>query len=420
MTVGRYYIFSRFMEYGIIFCSAEWIKKSAVLLLVMAIYYKKRSCADAIKYVLPFVVLTSIIFIGGYFDIQPPQDNSDQLIYNKVNCIISRNQHIALYFISSALMVICSLLLIARDGVKVKAKSFLYLPLSIILCIPLNFGENFFDINSIDKSSLLWFKSFSIWHLIAVLFLIGSTILTYQLLKRKSKEDAHVYLCALATLLLIQYHSRYSMTMGDGYGKYHTLFDCIPLYICNIGTYVVCLGIYLQKRALYVLSFIIHAAGAISVFVYFGNDNVSNFGIIFSYTFLNFTFVHCTLFVLSVMPFMLKEYVFRKKDFILALSYYFVVIITASIASSLVTSLSTLWNIDGVYLTTPLYPNYAFTQINPLPLDVPPLLTFTVWKYQVNLLYVLGLYAVYVLIFIAFSSIFVGVNKLYKKRAVTE
>ena len=49
-----------------------------------------------------------------------------------------------------------------------------------------------------------------------------------------------------------------------------------------------------------------------------------------------------------------------------------------------------------------ILPNYAFTQINPLPFEVPPVVTITMWGYEINALYVLGLYMVYVAIFFAF------------------
>ena len=74
---------------------------------------------------------------------------------------------------------------------------------------------------------------------------------------------------------------------------------------------------------------------------------------------------------------------------------------------ALVTSASMTWHTEnGYYLTEGelIYPNYAFTQINPLPFDIPPVWTLKIWNYNLNMLYILGLYAVYVALFFAFTG----------------
>ena len=53
-----------------------------------------------------------------------------------------------------------------------------------------------------------------------------------------------------------QYHSKDSIVMGDGYNVYHTVFACIPLFICNIGVYVACLSVIFRKKVLYSISFL--------------------------------------------------------------------------------------------------------------------------------------------------------------------
>jgi hypothetical protein len=72
---------------------------------------------------------------------------------------------------------------------------------------------------------------------------------------------------------------------------------------------------------------------------------------------------------------------------------------------------------DGYYLPLDglLKPNYAFTQINPLPFEVPPVITLTVWKYQINVLYILGLYAAYVALFFAFTGAYYAFLAIRKK-----
>ena len=154
------------------------------------------------------------------------------------------------------------------------------------------------------------------------------------------------------------------------------------------------------------MAFFIHAAGAISVFVYFGRDEMSDYGIFCSYSILYFCLTHCLLFALSVLPSALGHYKFRFKDCIIPLAYYFAVIVIASIASALVSSASMDFSYGGFVLGDDyLLPNYAFTQINPLPFEVP-MWRLTIWRYDLNALYIIGLYAFYVGIFAVFNAFY--------------
>jgi uncharacterized membrane protein YwaF len=254
--------------------------------------------------------------------------------------------------------------------------------------------------------------------LLAIVVLVGLTIGAYYFLKRLTPERRQLWLAAIAMVLLLQYHCKDSMIMGDGYNVYHTVLSCVPLFICNIGVYVAAISIFMKKRILYALSFYIHAAGALTVFVYFGKNDMSNYGIFCSYSILYFCLTHSLLFILSTMPTALGIYKFRHKDRIPALIYYFAVIILAAIASALVTSWSqTLQASDGSFplADNPLIPNYAFTQNNPLPFDVPPVLTLTIWKYQLNVLYILGLYAAYVALFEILNGAYFAFLAIRKK-----
>ena len=96
-------------------------------------------------------------------------------------------------------------------------------------------------------------------------------------------------------------------------------------------------------------------------------------------------------------------YKFRIKDCLIPLAYYFAVIIVASVASAAVTGWSASLGLEGDDL---IIPNYAFTQINPLPFEVPPVLVLELWGYEINVLYVLGLYAFYVAIFFTFYGLY--------------
>lgn len=403
-TVGDYYIFNRISEYGFFFSVSQWIKKAGLLLILAAVFFKCKSCADAVKYTLPLFVILSCCLFGGFFDIVPPAEpGSAQEIFNSVNLGFPKGLNMALFFIENIALVACCGLFMARDGFKVKAKPFITLPCAIAAVMPLNIFENFFDITKIPADSFLRFYNFTIWHFIALAALVGATVGIYYFLKNKPREQQDKYLAVLALVLLIQYHCKDSMLMGDGYNVYNTVFAALPLFICNVGVYVACLSVIFKKRVLYSISFFIHAVGALTVFVYFGKNDMSNYGIFCSYSILYFCLTHCLLFALCVIPSALGHYKFKIKDCIIPLVYYCVVIIIAAAASELVTEyLSNLGLKIGSLPTDDMTPpNYAFTQVNPLPFDVPNLIPIPGLKH-VNVFYVILVYVAYVCLFFAF------------------
>ncbi|MDE6441683.1 MAG: YwaF family protein [Clostridia bacterium] len=427
-TVSDYYIFNRISEYGFIFTLSQWVKKAGLLLIPLAVYYNKKCCADIAKYVLPVFVIISCCTFGSFFDATAITETSTpaQLVFAHINEFMPKAANMALFFVSNALYIIICAGLFIRDGYKVNAKSFIWLPFAFVACMPLNIFENFFDINEIPADSFLRFKNFTVWHALAIIVLAGFTVASYYFLRNKDKRTQDGFLIAGAIVMLIQYHSKDSMVMGDGYNVYNTIFACIPLFICNIGVYVAALSVIIKKRITYSISFFVHAAGAISVFVYFGRDEISNYGIFCSYSILYFCATHCLLFALSVLPSALGHYKFRLKDCIIPLVYYLCVIIIASVASALVTSASMEFSYNGYVLDESEYilPNYAFTQINPLPFEVP-LVGLTIWRYDLSVLYILGLYAFYVGIFAVFnifyySFLFIRKKLLHRKIQVPE
>ena len=401
-TISDYYIFNRISEFGA-FAAAQWLKKAGLLLIPAAIFFKNKKCADSAKYIIPAAVIISLCTFGGFFDITKTAETPAQEIYNSINLFMPKWLHITLFAAESAAMLGACAVLFITYGFKVEAKSFIYLVAGTVAAMPLNIFENFFDINAIPQNSFLRFKNFTVWHLAAILALIGATAGGYYFLRNKQRDEQFRWLCAAAGALLLQYHSKDSMVMGDGYNVYNTVFACIPLFICNIGVYVSALSVFLRRKTLYATSFFVHAGGAISVFVYFGKDSMSNYGIFCSYSILYFCFTHIFLFMLCVLPSALGMYKFRIKDCIIPLIYYFIVIVLASVASAAVTGYSMSLGLEGDDV---LMPNYAFTQINPLPFEVPPVVTLNLWGYEVNVLYILGLYAAYVAIFFAFYGFY--------------
>ncbi len=422
-TVSDYYIFNRIGEFNFIFVLSQWVKKCGLLLLPLAVYYKKKCCADIAKYFLPLFVILSACTFGSFFDITKitPDSTGKELCFASINEFIPKWLNITAFFITCGLyLAVCALLFI-RDGYKVDAKSFKYLPVAFIAVMPLNIFENFFDINNFTPKHFLWFKNFTIWHLLAVAALAASTAGAWFFLKTKPKNLQNDYLAAIAVTLLIQYHSKDSMLLGDGYNVYSYVFSAIPLFICNIGVYVASLSVLLRKRALYAISFFVHAVGALTVFIYFGKDEMSNYGIIFSYSIIYFCFTHCLLFILCVIPTALGHYKFKPKDCIIPLVYYFIVIILATVASGLVSSFLEGYTYGGYTLSFENgdfgLPNFAFTQVNPLPVEVP-MVPLRIWKWDMNLLYVILVYIAYVCLFWAFIGAYYAFNAVYCRLAV--
>lgn len=425
-TVSDYYIFNRIGysdgQFGFFFVLSQWVKKSGLLLLPLAVYYNKKRCAEAAKYVLPVFIVISFCTFGNFFDVtmMRPDATPAQKVMASINEFISKPANMTLFFIAAALELSCCVLLFVRDGSGLKAKSFIYFGLAFAAVTPLNIFENFYDVTAFDNSSPLWFKNFTFWHFLALAVLVGATIGTYYYLRKKSAKFQRDFLCAIAITLLIQYHSKDSFVLGDGYNVYNHVFSCVPLFICNIGVYIASLSVILKKKVLYSISFFVHAAGALTVFIYFGRDDISNYGIFVGHSILYFCLTHILLFILSVVPSTLGHYKFKPKDCLIPMAYYCVVIITAAISSGLVTSASTSFSYDGYTLAESewIRPNYAFTQVNPLPIPCPNV-PITVWKCELNIVYLVLLYIVYVGLFWAFTGgyyAFLAVKKRYFER----
>lgn len=433
-TISDYYIFNRIGwhntedSFNVFFVLSQWIKKAGLLLFPLAVFYNKRSCADIAKYLLPVFVIISCCTFGQFFDVTMLTESASPAdkIFASINEFMPKAANMTLFFICCALdLAICALLFV-RDGWKVSKNSFIYLPFAIIAVMPLSIFENFFDINNFSPSNFLWFKNFTLWHFLALAALAGFTVAAYYFLRRKDKKTQQDFLVAAAIVLLIQYHSKDSVVMGDGYNVYYTVFACIPLFICNIGVYVASIAVILKKRVLYAISFFVHAVGALTVFVYFGKDEMSNYGIFCSYSILYFCLTHCLLFALSVLPSALGHYKFRIKDCIVPMIYYCLVIVMATVTSGLVSTYLTECGITigeygapGVDMSPP---NYAFTQVNPLPIPFD-YIPFTIGTYTFYLSYLIALYAAYVGLFWAFTGAyyaFLAIRKKIFKGKVTQ
>lgn len=418
-TVSDYYIFNRIGQFNFFFVFSQWVKKAGLLLLPLAVFYNKKCCADIAKYLLPVFTVISLCTFGGFFDVtmltgtDPVKD-----AFASINEFIPRAANITLFCISCVLIAAVCALLFVRDGFRADKRSFYYLPFAMLGVMPLNIFENFFDINNFSRTHFLWFRNFTVWHFLALAILAGATIAAYYFLRNKDKKQQQDYLVAIAIVLLIQYHSKDSMLLGDGYNVYKYVFSAIPLFICNIGVYVASVSVILKKRVLYAISFFVHAAGALTVFFYFGKDEMSNYGIIFSYSILYFCLTHCLLFALSVLPSALGHYKFTPRDCIIPLIYYCLVIVIATVASGLVTSFLDGYTYNGYSLSLEKgdfnYPNFAFTQVNPLPIPFD-YIPFKIADCTFYLSYLIVLYLVYVGLFWTFTGSYYAFLQIRKR-----
>ncbi|MDE7306441.1 MAG: hypothetical protein K2N33_03545, partial [Clostridia bacterium] len=115
-TVSDYYIFNRIGwfnktdSFNFFFVLSQWVKKAGLLLLPLAVFLNKKSCADIAKYVLPPFVIISCAAFGKFFDVTAVTENSTpaDLVYATINEFLPKAANITLFFISNILyLVIC-------------------------------------------------------------------------------------------------------------------------------------------------------------------------------------------------------------------------------------------------------------------------------------------------------------------------
>lgn len=407
MTVNYYYIFAHVDSFSPGIIILNWLKISALVVIPLGLFFNRPRWKNVIKLFYFFVGLFLLFFVDEYCSIVKVAATSQEEIYNTINLFLSPLSIRILYILESCLLMMISILSWVESNLDFKELKYIYKFLFVIILIaPLNIFDNLVRLFPESIYSFFKFKNFSIWHIISLILLFLSTIIIYLFLRNKERKDQEYYLQVLAIITMVQYSSKMSIIMGDGYNVYHTIFACIPLFICNIGIFVAFLAMFLKRKVLYSIAFFVHAVGALTVFIYFGRDDMSNFGTIFNFSFLFFCLTHLLLFNLCVMPVLLKHFTFKIKYCIIPLIYYGVVIIVASVSSVLVSNYSMTF-VDSAFnhLSEPIYPNYAFTQINPLPVEVPTMLNFEVGFCEVNPIYILLVYIAYILLFFSFYFI---------------
>ena len=420
LTFKYYFKFSRVNGFAdFLFCLLMWVKLTAPAVLALALFYGSKNARNISKYLYPLISALLLIFSGYYFKLEHEAITELEQLYIRLNTLFPNAFTDFLYVFECVLLFTLSTLLLLFDEKKAEDfKSFKYFPLFLLVCYPLNLTENVIKYFSPQVKSFFAYSNFSVWYFLTLLAVGLITYFTYKHLSKKDRTYQDKFLAALTVCLLIQFLSRMSVGIADGYNTKHTLIELAPLYICNIGTFVVAFAIFFRLKILYKISFFVHGAGAVSVFLYTGRPELSNWGTVFSYNYMSFAVTHMLLFMLCFLPYFLRYFEFKTKDIYVCFCYYMVTLSIAVIFSALVSSQTFFY---GEGLEYVFEPNYSFTQISPFAVPLPQI-NFTLFNYRFNLIYLILLYFDYILIFITQYSLIksaeVWIPKINEKRNV--
>jgi hypothetical protein len=406
-SVNYFYVYGHIGSFSDgVFGLLQWLKLSALVMIPAAAFLKSDKPVMTVKWFYIFAPLLSLGFIGKYMSFDPAPVNAQQEAYQSMNRFMPYGLTLALFILESVLMAAVSALFFARDGLRKKsggenperyrAKNLIML-IPVFFCVmPLSLFDNI--VRLIPESSgfykFLLFKNFTVWHFLTFGAVFVSAYLAYRFLKNKPSGSRYRYMRVFALALLVQYMSKASRLVGDGYNVYYTIIAFIPLFICNIGIPIAAVAIFSRDRILNNMSFFVHAAGALTVFFYFGKDEMSDYGTVLNYSFLYFAFTHAALFILCVLPVLLDEHRFKLKSSVIPIAYYAGVIVIAAVASELVTSITGKYYGDELAIR----PNFAFTQVNPLPIAMPRAVV-NIFSLPFDMLYLPLLFLAYVFIF---------------------
>ena len=368
LTFNMYHIYSHMVDFSPLLIVTELIKISAYLVVPLAIFLRHKTSRNILKLVFAVVPLLSFSCIGEYSSMvktalnSPNTNNLDQVtlqIYDSINLFMPRSAIFAMFALTDFFLLSLAILVFLEDGLDRKdCKSLLYYPIYILCCLPLNIFAEITPLLSERVLKFTIFENFSFWHFLMFALLIFFTLLAYFILRKKDAEKQVFYLRAMSVILMIHFASKDSMLIGDGYNIYNIVLSAIPLFICDIGKFIVLLAVWTRKKVFFDMGFFVHAVGALTVFFYLGKDQ--NFGPVFCYSFLYFTSTHLVLFMLSVLPVMLGLTSFHLKDCIIPAVYYACVIVVATATSVAITNLSATWSTPtGQHLSGLLYLNFG-------------------------------------------------------------
>ena len=424
-TFNLYHVFSRPSDYSVLLVLTQILKIAATLLVPLAVFLNHRTSKNILRFIYPVVSIASYICFNEYCSIvktasnTPNYNNLDPVtleIYDSINLFMPTWAIQTLFLLENALLFLIPVLLLFQDPIRARDfKSILFLPVAVLVSLPLNIFTEVVPLLSEETRDFLTVDNFNLWHFLFLFLVFFLTALAFFLLRGLSTEKQIFYLRAGAIVLTIHFMSKNSMLIGDGYNVYNIILSSIPLFICDIGKFLVFFAVFFRRKIFYDISFFVHSAGAVSVFFYLGT--IHNFGTILNYSFPYFAITHLLLFALAVLPIMLGHSSFRGKDAIVPSLYYGVVIVVATVVSVSITNLSATWTTsDGEHLPELLELNFAFTQERPIPIPTPEVLTVTIGHCQVDFLYLPILYLVYVAIFVLFFFFQKMVRLLWRKR----
>ena len=424
-------------QFSFLYIFFQLIRLSTFILVPLAGFYFYKAPRNIVKTILPLLFIGLFFFYPQYTSLSKLDsvlpfyndtglDQTQIEIYNKINLFLP-DYIIKSEYILEVVIVICiGILLNFKFRFEFSdLKSIVWFPLFVLLSLPLNLSENLTRTFSEKTEEFLTFHNYGIWHFLLFLLLIIVTISAYLLLKNKEEKTQKYVLRIMCLMMFSMFFGKNSMLIGDGYNVYNTVFASIPLFICDIGKFIVFIAIMIDKKWFYQCAYFVHSAGALTVFFYLGKAGSTNFDTIFSYTYLYFILNHILLFLLSVLPMYLSLEKFKWKSIFSSSLYYGVVIVIAAFVSVSVTNfVSQLTDGFENTLSTAFLPNYAFTQICPLPMEFPTFLNLKIGVYEINFVYELTLFISYVVLFLAFyfinELIYFTMRKIQSKRRINQ
>ena len=468
-SFNYFYLFGHIESFSdAIFCLLQWIKLTGLIAIPVAVFLKTSKFDLSIKFFLMPAALFSLFWAGRYLGLEKTLDpaNLEQVAFNSLNLFMPKAIIALLFFTESFLMAAIAILFWLRDKhprfkiiaqsnkinkkqagkmkderqeslaknsvcfsdptpfdessretasskahekKSVRAKNLLYFLPLFFMVMPLNLLDNFVRLFPQGVYAFLKYGNFTVWHFLTIAALFTVTILAFRFLKKKTSAQRYLYLCTLSIAMLVQYMSKASMLIGDGYNVYYSLLAFIPLFICNMGIPVTAVAVFSKNKTLNHLAFFIHAAGALTVFVYSGKDGMSNYGTIFNYTYLYFMFTHSALFILCVLPTSLGEHKFSLKNCGVPLIYYAVFIFVAAAVAQIVT------HITAQAFSFALMPNFAFTQNSPITNPFPSL-WLSIFGLQFDMLYLPLLFIAHIAIFfVAYALYYLAFGRRYSR-----
>ena len=449
-----------------------WFKLAGLVAIPCAVFLKTNRFNAPIKFLLVLIPLISLAFIPYYMGQVNIPANYQQAIHHDMNNFMPCALVLALFIVEALLMSGIAVLFWVRDIKNTKLKlaeninkeqndslnelnklneepntqknppqsnkpntqsnsklnsffnlvksqsskkewlSFLFI---FLASLPLNLFDNIFGYGrpvtpDSFAFSFLEVANFTMWHLLVFQAVFVLTFVAYKILKNKDSAARYRYLRVLSIVLAVQWMNRASMLIGDGYNIYYTIVSFIPLFICNIGVIVAIIAIFTKNKILQNISFFVHGAGALTVFFFFGRDEISNFGTIFNYSFIYFILTHIVLFMICVLPTLLKEHTFKAKNTLIPSAYYAVVILIAVLSAEGVTALT--YNAYGIYGM--IVPNFSFTQVSPIPNPIPPFY-LNLGALSFDIIYLVILFFFYVAIFFTYWGGYLLIIELPKR-----